>query len=261
MTPVAIRTIIVDDEEPARELLRAFLAEWPDIVVVGEASEGASAVKLLEESCPDLVFLDVQMPGMSGLEVVASLQPGQLPLVVFVTAYDQYALKAFELSACDYLLKPFDARRLGTTVERVVARRREAGSPSAAKSVQELLRLAGVRPTQPLVVKVDGKHVFLDPNDIEWIEAIGKDCRIHLLGSGVAPPALVVRESMQSLEMRLERATFRRVHRSAIVNSRQIREVQPWFRGDYVIILRRGARVVSGRTYRDVVRTLLENRD
>src|SRR5207302_5773173 len=123
------------------------------------------------------------------------------------------------------------------------------------------LRIAGVTPAQPRVVKVEGKHVFLDPTAIEWIEAIGKDCRIHLLGPGAAPPALVVREAMQSLAQRLERGTFLRVHRSAIVSSRQIREVQPWFRGDYVIILRRGTRVVSGRTYRHVVRALLENRD
>lgn len=179
---------------------------------------------------------------------------------VFVTAYDQYALKAFELSACDYLLKPFDARRLRTTVERVIARRRETGYASAAESLQELLRMAEVRAARRLIVKIEGRHVFLEPNDIEWIEAVGKDCRIYLLGAGAAPAALMVRESMQSLEARLEQGTFRRVHRSAIVNTRQIREVQPWFRGDYVIILRRGARVVSGRTYRDVVQTLLESR-
>ena len=258
MTPAALRSVIVDDEEPARELLRAFLSDWPEIVVTGEASDGPSALQLVRNSSPDLLFLDVQMPGMSGLDVIAKLDPRKMPLVVFVTAYDQYAIKAFELSACDYLLKPFDARRLGTSIQRVIARRREAGVASSAEAIEELLRIAAVRPAQRFAVKVDGRHVFVDPNDVEWVEAIGKECRIYLLGAGASGGPLTVRESMQSLEARLERGTFLRVHRSAIVNSRQIREVQPWFRGDYVIILKRGTRVVSGKTYRHVVRALLE---
>jgi two-component system LytT family response regulator len=197
------------------------------------------------------------MPGMSGTDVAAALSRSGAPLVVFVTAYDQYAVRAFELSACDYLLKPFDAGRLGATMERVAARLR--GEPhDAGAAVRELLRRL-TRP-EPIVVKLDGRHLFLDAAEIEWIEAVGKDARVHLAApAGTAP--LVTRESMNSLEARLDPATFLRVHRSAIVNRRHIRELQPWFKGDYVVILRRGARVTTGRTYRDAVRRLIAEPD
>jgi two-component system LytT family response regulator len=247
-----IRALIVDDEEPARQLLRAFLAQWPDVQVVGEAADGAAAVALVRTLAPDLVFLDVQMPGMTGFDVVAALDAEKLPAIVFVTAYDQYALKAFEVSACDYLLKPFDSDRLATTMRRVIAR-----SAATEREVSAALRslLAHVRAPaiEQVVVKVDGRHLFLAPDQVEWIEAVGKDARLHVAGAPV-----LVRESMNSLEQRLDPARFFRVHRSAIVNRGHIREMQSWFKGDYVFILRSGARVVSGRTYRAAVQRLLE---
>src|SRR5262249_1929886 len=147
-----LRAIVVDDEEPARELLRSFLAAMPEISVVAEASTGQEAIEVIQRSAPDVVFLDVQMPQLSGFDVVAALPGDRLPLIVFATAYDQYALRAFEVSACDYLLKPFDAQRLAQTVQRVVVRRAQ-GDPALDAAMRTLLD--HVRPTRQLVVKAD----------------------------------------------------------------------------------------------------------
>jgi len=247
---VTIRALIVDDEEPARELLRAFLARWPEVAIAGEAGDGRTAIDLTKRLAPDLLFLDVQMPRVNGFDVVAALNHRSLPLIVFVTAYDQYALKAFEVSACDYLLKPFDAERFANTMRRVLARRAEPAS-SAREAVRSLLAAVSPAPEQ-IAVKVDGRHLFLDPTEIEWVEAVRKDARLHF-----GAKSLLVRESITHLERRLDASRFLRVHRSAIVNRAHIREMQPWFKGDYVLIMRNGARVVSGQTYREVVRGLL----
>lgn len=247
-----VRTLIVDDEEPARELLRAFLERHAEVHIIGEAGDGETALEEIRRLAPDLVFLDVQMPGLNGLDVVGSLPPDELPLIVFVTAYDQYALRAFEVSACDYLLKPFDADRLASTMRRVIARRERSGE-DVATTIRSLLAHVQTMRDERIVVKSDGRHLFLHNDEIEWIEAVGKDLHLHL-GSNV----LVVRESLNSLERRLDPSHFLRVHRSAIVNRTRIREVQPWFKGDYVLILRGGTRVVTGRTYRSVVGRLLD---
>src|SRR5690349_21030169 len=159
---MTIRVVIVDDEEPARELLRAFLRGWPEVEIVAEAGDGDAAVDAIRRYRPDLVFLDVQMPSMNGFDVVAALDPDQLPLIVFVTAYDQYALRAFEVSACDYLLKPFDRDRLAAAMRRIVDRRQSLG--------EELRRLVGhLRQSTPqqIIVKSEGRHVFIDLDEIE----------------------------------------------------------------------------------------------
>lgn len=251
---MTIRALIVDDEEPARELLRSFLLDWPEIEIVAEAGDGATAVALARQHSPELVFLDVQMPRGGGFDVVAELDQPSLPLIVFVTAYDQYALRAFEVSACDYLLKPFDAGRFGSTMRRVLARHADP-SLDVRAVVDSLMARVRARPpaTQQLVVKADGRHVFLDADDVEWIEAQGKDARIHL-----GAKTLIARESLNSLASRLDDDRFVRVHRSAIVNRRHIREAQPWFKGAYVFVMKSGARVTSGKTYRDQMRRLVE---
>lgn len=250
---MTIRAVIVDDEEPARELMRSLLAPWPAVKIVGEAGDGAAAVEMIGRLAPDLVFLDVQLPRMTGFDVVAALDSQEFPLIVFVTAYDQYALRAFDVCACDYLLKPFDAERLASTMRRVLARR-EQPQQDILSPIRSLL--AHVRPgsAERVVVKTDGRHLFLNPDEIEWIEAVGKDARVHLPAA-----SLLVRESMNSLEHRLDHNLFLRVHRSAIVNRAHIREMQPWFKGDYVLIMRTGARIVSGRTYRAEVKRLVEH--
>ena len=250
---MTVRTLIVDDEEPARELLRSFLARWPEVEIVGEASDGAAAIELARRHAPDLVFLDVQMPRVGGFDVVSALDDAALPLIVFVTAYDQYALRAFEVSACDYLLKPFDAERLAATMRRVLARRTE-GTADVRSAIRSLLAQVREAPAKQLVVKSDGRHLFLDDGDVEWIEAFGKDVRLHLGAKSV-----IAHESMNSLAARLDAERFVRVHRSAIVNRACIREAQPWFKGDYVFIMKSGARVTSGKTFREQMRRLLES--
>ena len=249
---MTIRTLIVDDEEPARELLRTFLADWPEVDIVGEAADGAAAIDAAARLAPDLIFLDVQMPRVSGFDIVAALDERAMPLVVFVTAYDEYAIRAFEVSACDYLLKPFDAERMAATMRRVIARRAEPARGAHAE-LQTLLGEWNRAKGRQLVVKTDGRHVFLDMDDIEWIEAVGKDVRLYLTAKNI-----LVRESMNALANRLDTHRFVRIHRSAIINRAFVREAQPWFKGDYVFIMKSGARVTSGRSYREQVRRLLE---
>jgi two-component system LytT family response regulator len=244
-----IRTLIVDDEDPARELLRSFLAAWPTIEIIGEAADGATALSLVRRDRPDLMFLDVQMPEMSGFDVVTQLAPDETPIIVFVTAYDRYALKAFEISACDYLLKPFDAARLATTMTRIFARRDRSDYETTIRVLLNQLRSAA---DDRIVIKSDGRHVFLEAADVAWIEVIDKDVRLH-----VGATAMSAREPMNSIAQRLDPVRFVRVHRSAIVNRSHVREIQPWFKGDYVIILRDGTRVVTGPNYRAAVQQLI----
>ena len=248
---MAMRAIIVDDEEPARELLRVLLGAWETVEIVGEAADGDEALRLISAVSPDLVFLDVQMPHRTGFDVLAALPPDALPFVVFVTAFDQYALKAFEVSAFDYLLKPFDAARLAGTMRRVLDMGDRTEQMVLTRAAKLLSHLRTPR-DNTIVVKTDGRHLFLRTSDVEWIEAVGKEVRVHM-----AKSLLTVRESMNSLESRLDPTRFVRVQRSAIINREFVREMQPWFKGDYVIIMRSGARVVSGRTYRGMVQRLL----
>ena len=247
----ALRVLIVDDEPPARELLRSLLAAWPAAEIAGEASDGQSAVEMVHALAPDVVFLDVQMPRMSGFDVIATLEGGPMPLIVFVTAHDQYALRAFDVSACDYLLKPFDADRFAAAMSRVLARRRgsEPGLDAALRSLLAHIRQPAA---EQLVVKSDGRHLFLNGREVIRVEADGKSCRIHL-ANGVVE----VRESLTSLKRRLDPVRFVRVHRSAIVNRAHIREVQPWFTGEYVVLMRDGSRIVTGRSHREAVRRLI----
>ena len=247
-----LRTIIVDDEVPARELLRSMLQAWPQLEIIGEAADGESAVTMIRDTAADLLFLDVQMSGMNGFDVVARLATDTAPMIVFVTAFDQYALKAFEVSACDYLLKPFDEGRLGVAVRRLLDRHARADLSTTATLRRLIAELHG---DQPIVVKVDGRHVFLDPDEIDWVEAHDKDLLIH-----VGASKLRVRESMTSFEHRLPDRRFLRVHRSTIVNRSRVREMQRWFQGEYILILKNGTRVVTGPRYREAVHRLTRDR-
>ena len=249
------RIAIVDDEEPARELLRSMLADSSELVVVGEAADGPSALAMINETNPHLVFLDIQLPGESGLEVAAKLLERSDPaLIVFVTAYDRYAIRAFELNACDYLLKPFDSERLHNAIRRL-GRRRPDSTSAAVAAVRDLLSNARASAGERVILKVDGRHVFLTPNEVEWIEAVGKEMHVHT-SNGV----IQVRETMGKLHDRLNPALFSRVHRSVIVNRNHVREIQSWFKGDFAIILRSGQRIISGKTHRAAVEALLDAR-
>ena len=244
-TPTAL---IADDEPLLRTSLARMLTDaWPGLEIVAQARNGREAVERFEALSPDICFLDVHMPGMSGVE--AAREIGRRAQLVFVTAYDQYALKAFDVHAVDYLLKPFDRERFEGAVDR--ARRHfEASDNGALKS--QLLRL--VQELQPspaprqerLIVKTAGRLFFLRADEIDWIEAAGNYVRLH-----VGKDAHLLRETMNSIESRLDPKLFLRIHRSRIVNMERVKELHPWFNGDYAVILRDGTKLMLSRGYRD----------
>jgi two-component system LytT family response regulator len=243
-----IRTLVVDDEPLARERVMSLLQQETDVEIVGECSDGTQAVSAIQEQSPDLVFLDVQMPGCDGFEVIRNIGADRMPTVVFVTAYDEYALQAFEVHALDYLLKPFGKDRFQQTLRhaREALERRRAGDLG-----RRLLALVhDVKPepqrVERLVVKSGGRVFFLRTEEIDWIEAAGNYVRLHL-----GTESHLFRETMNRMESRLDTRRFARIHRSRIVNTERIKELQPWFNGDYVVILRDGQRLTLSRGYRE----------
>ncbi len=243
-----IRTLVVDDEPIARERIMSLLQQENDVEVVGECSDGVQAVSAIQQQSPDLVFLDVQMPGTDGFGVIQNIGADRMPTVVFVTAYDEYALKAFEVHALDYLLKPFGKDRFQETLKhaREHLDRRRAGDLG-----RRLLAL--VQDLKPetqrrdrLVVKSGGRVFFLRTDEIDWIEAAGNYVRLHL-----GEESHLFRETMNGMEGRLDSRRFVRIHRSRIVNTERIKELQPWFNGEYVVILRNGTRLTLSRGYRE----------
>jgi two-component system LytT family response regulator len=252
---VDIRTLIVEDEPLMRERLRGLLAEEPDVVVAGECANGPEAVAALDADPPDLVFLDVQMPGLNGFEVIEAVGVERMPATVFVTAYDRYALRAFEVHALDYLLKPFNRQRFQQALERARARLRQA----APAEVHELLRalLADVqtaaRPPRRLVVKSDNRIALVKPEDVDWVEAAGNYVRLH-----VGKDEHLLRATMEGVEAQLPPRQFVRIHRSTIVNIERIRSLEPAFHGDYVVQLHDGIELPLSRTYRPKLEELLD---
>jgi len=254
-----IRALIVDDEPLARERIRDLLAAEPDIEVVGECGDGAEAVAAIEDLSPQIVFLDIQMPEMTGFEVLETLGADRVPAVIFVTAYDQYALDAFDIHAIDYLLKPFDRARFSWALDRA---RRLIGAhgdgADAAADLAERLRslLADVdrdrRYLKRLAVKSGGRVYFLQLDQVEWIESAGNYARLHEGGR-----SHLVRTTLKRLVETLDPDRFLRISRSAIVNLDFVRELQPWFRGGYVVVLTSGEKQRTGRKYQESVNRLL----
>ena len=239
-----MRVLVVDDEPPARRKLMNFLREEGDVEIVGEAGSGAKAAALIEELEPDVVFLDVQMPGMTGFEVLETLG-GRVPLIVFVTAYDQYAVKAFEVHALDYLLKPFDRDRLQTCLSRVRDQiGRSAGADLQARMQKLIAEATGRAYATRLMVKHHGRVVFLQIRDVDWIKALANYVELH-----VGAQTYMIRETLNSLESRLDPDSFARVHRSVIVNLDRIKERQPWSHNDYLVILKDGTEIRMSRRY------------
>jgi two-component system LytT family response regulator len=243
---VKIRVLIVEDEPLARERIRTLLADEPDVHLLGEMGDGRSAVEAIRARKPDLVFLDVNIPELNGFGVIEEIGAERMPAVVFVTAYDQFAVKAFDTHALDYILKPFDEERFQTALDRArdALRHRDAGVlDERLKDLLEEVR----RPhyVERLAVKAGGKILFLKTDDIDWIGAEGNYARLH---SGSRSHLL--RETMSSLEEKLDPERFLRIHRSTIVNTDAIVELEPLFQGDYVVILRDGTRLTSSRGYR-----------
>jgi len=252
---VPIRVLIVDDEPLARGKLRALLAKETDVEIVGEAGDGVFAVKAVLDHKPDLVFLDVQMPELDGFGVLAAIPQAQRPAIVFVTAHNQFALKAFEVHALDYLLKPFDRERFQRTLQRA---RQLLSTPGDQKQLQHQLStlLASMKPSASspdrLAVKTGGRTLFVNTAEIDWVEAADNYVKLHL-GS----KELLMRETMASIEQRLGRAGFVRISRSTIVHPRTVRELQPLFHGDQAVILKTGAQLTLSRTHRDALEKLV----
>jgi two-component system LytT family response regulator len=258
----AIRALIVDDEPAARDAIRSLLAGDADIHIVGECADGRTALRAIASTAPELLFLDVQMPEMDGFTMLRQLDPARLPVVVFVTAFDQYALRAFDVHAADYLLKPFDDDRFRDAV----ARAKQSVRAGQLGRLSEELRalLDGVAPSAPtartaagpylkrLVIKSGGRVTLLNVRDIDWIEAEGDYVKIH-----VAKVWHLLRETMKRLEAQFDPARFVRIHRSTIVNVERIKELQPYFRGEYVVILQDGKSLKLSRGYKEHLESVL----
>ncbi len=245
MPPLSV--LVVDDEPLARERLRALLDQEPEIRVVGECSSGRTAVRAILDKRPDLVFLDVQMPGLDGFGVVEQIGAEKMPAIVFVTAFDQYALKAFEVHALDYLLKPFDRERFQATLRRAQASHRRRSNGGGDDRLTALVEALGERRkyAERLVVKAGGKERLLPVEAIDWFEAAGNYVRLHVGGE-----RLLLRETMARLEVRLDPERFFRIHRSTIVNLTRVKEMEPWFHGDYMVRLHDGQQLTLSRSYR-----------
>jgi two-component system LytT family response regulator len=250
---VRCRVLVVDDEAPARRLACSLLTRMEDVEVIGDAASGQIAVEAIRRLRPDIVLLDVQMPGLDGFDVIGTVGAAHMPVVVFVTAYERYAIKAFDVNAVDYLVKPFDDERFRTAIERAVIRVRGGRPPELSARLEALLeQVARGRSPDHIALKVDGRHLLIGAGDIECIEVSDKMLLVH-----TGEQVYQVRETLQAIERRLHGPPFVRIHRSVIVNIGRVKEIQPWFQGDYVLILHSGKRLTSGRGYRDVVRRLL----
>ncbi len=250
----SIRAVIVDDEELARERIRELLRSDPDVEVVAECATGAEASSSIARCKPDLVFLDIQMPGMDGLTVLKKMEAR--PLVLFVTAYDEYALRAFELHACDYILKPFKRKRFEEAVAWAKSQLQQRTSNDwARRSVTLLEELqAKTKYLNRIAVKEQGRVFFVRVGDIHWIEAQDNYVRIH-----TRKESYMIRQPIRALEKELDPALFVRIHRSAIINADQIVELQQWFHRDYRVVLQDGTRLPLSRKYREHLRAILKS--
>ena len=243
-----IRALIVDDEPLAREWVRSAIAEDPELEVMGECGDGFEAAEAIRRLKPDLVFLDVQMPGLDGFGVLEALTPEEIPAVVFVTAFDQYAVRAFEAQAVDYLMKPFSKERVEEAVRRVRELVKGKSLEDFRESISRIVEKIRRDRSFPewVLLKCDGKNVFVKVKDIDWIESSRNNVRIH-----VGTTLYLLHETTSAIASRLDPKKFLRIHRSAIVNIERIKELHPWFNGDYAVILRDGTQLTLSSSYRD----------
>lgn len=239
-----LRVFIIDDEPLARDRVRALLADEPAVELAGEFGNGPEAIAAIARHEPEIVFIDVEMPGCNGLEVVKALPAQTRPAVLFVTAHEQFAIEAFAVQAVDYLLKPFDSDRFQVALKRAIEHVRTRRSPEALKAgANDATGTAAKQ--ERLAVKVDGRVVFVRPEEIRWIEAADNYVILH-----VANRRLMVRETMSAIEERLSGCGFARVNRSAIVNIEEVQELHPTFHGDYTVHLRDGTELPLSRSLR-----------
>lgn len=259
---MTLSVLIVDDEALARRRLRRLLAREADVEIVAESRNGREALADIQAHAPDLVFLDVQMPELDGFGVLESLPAERMPAIIFVTAYDSYAVRAFEVAALDYLLKPFPESRFRAAFQRArVALSESGGGAGANARVLALLerltangrRTSGAGYLQRILVRGNGRVTFVRTADVDWIEAAGNYVRLHVGGD-----AMLVRTTLAAIAERLDPTEFARVHRSTIVNLDRVREMQPWFSGDSILILRDGSKLRVSRTHREQLERQLD---
>ena len=265
--PRSTRRILIADDEPlARQRVRSMLDDRADVAIVGEARDGAEAVDMILRDAPDIVFLDVKMPELDGFEVITALEelrrgsPGDVPLpaIIFVTAFGEFAVKAFEVRAIDYLLKPFDRARLDRALENAAARRAagvERGGAAIDPSLRELLSMLRLRERRDerFLIRAAHRMYFISAGDVEWADAAGNYVRLHAQGR-----THLYRDTMKALEQRLDPTRFVRIHRSAIVNIDCIVQIEPYVHGEYVVKMRDGTRLTSSRAHSAGLRALLE---
>ena len=246
---MAIRTLIVDDEPLARERIALLLESEPDVEIIGECGDGKSAARAIKSKAPDLVFLDIQLPEMNGFELIESMPARRAPSIIFVTAYDQFALKAFKIHAVDYLLKPVEGARLKEALDHLRKQLRHGGDDVRGR----LAELIGDLEAQSgranrIVLRSDGEVLVLKPAEIDWVESAGNYVCFH-----VGAETHIFRETMNQVEERLHDHNFARIHRSAIVNLDRIKRLKPTLYGDYSVELRNGIKLTMSRSYRQAV--------
>jgi len=253
----SITACIVDDEELARRGVRSRLATRDDVRVVAECASGREAVDAIAEYGPDLVFLDVQMPGLDGFDVIEEIGPEQMPVVIFVTAYDEHALRAFDVHALDYLLKPIDEERLHEAIDRAKTQLDQRRSSTLGDRLDALLDAvasgertesedAGI--TERFVIKTGGRITFVEADAIDWVEAAGDYVRLH-----TSEKVHLLRETMGGMEERLDPDRFLRIHRSTIINTERLTELRPYGNSEYIVVLDDGTELKLSRTYRDAL--------
>jgi len=246
-----IRTLIIDDVQLARERLKRCLADHPDVEIVGECDNGDKAVKAIRALSPDLIFLDVQMPALDGFGVLEALKTERMPAVIFVTAYNEYAIQAFEVNALDYLLKPVDGERLSKAVQRAKALLAQPGQgqgddlDSRFRAMLEDIK-SGSKFLKRLTIKLTGRTILLPTDEIDWIETYGNYLKVH-----AGRESHLIRGTMQSLGTKLDPEKFVRVHRSVIVNIEKVKEIYPRSNGDQDLVLQNGQQLMLSRNYRD----------
>jgi two-component system LytT family response regulator len=249
-----IRVAIIDDEPMARKIIRNYLQDESGIDIIGECKNGMEALKFIKQRKPDLIFLDVQMPGMNGFEVLARLNVKALPAVIFVTAYEDYAIDAFENHALDYLLKPFSRKRFTKALDYARGQFTQRTLKTTGSDLAKFLREIGdeSRYLSRLSIRINDRILILPVQEISWFEANGTYVRLH-----AGEKSYLCREHLNTLEARLDPGKFMRIHRSTLVRIDTIRELQRWFHREFVIILKDGTRLKSGRNYSEKIKALL----
>ncbi|HEY6339082.1 MAG TPA: LytTR family DNA-binding domain-containing protein [Candidatus Sulfotelmatobacter sp.] len=254
-----VRTVIADDERLARQKLLLLLESEPLVKVVAECQDGRQTVSAIRSFRPDMLLLDIQMPDLDGFQVLSEIPPDDLPVVIFTSAYDQYAIRAFEANALDYLLKPFDQERLHQAVERARSELRKQRDREITNRILSLLsQVRSVPPSAPeldsrLVIKANGRVIFLDLDSIEWVEAAANYVRLN-----VGKESYLFRETISRISERLDVTHFVRIHRSTIVNVRKIKELIPVNSGEYVVVLKSGRELSCSRGYRAALQQIVE---